>query len=384
MPSVPRTAPLPEHFGPMKQCVRNRYVTRGRRDRRKRGSRRALWFAVAALATFLFSACRQDLPLNTLAPEGPQARKIDGLFFLVFWLAVGVFVLVEGLIVFAAIRYRRRPGREHPVQVHGNTKLEVLWTVIPAAILVVIAVPTIGAVFDLARRPTGDVVEVRVIAHQWWWEFEYPDLGVVTANELHMPVQKPVYLTLESAEVEESGVDLKAIPVIHSFWVPRLGGKQDVIPGRTNSMTLEADRPGNYAGQCAEYCGLSHANMRLRVIAETQSDFDAWIQRMRAPPTEPPAGTPEAEGAELFQAFPGGSCIACHGVDPGSGGQVGPSLQNFGSRTTFGAGLFDNTPENLARWLDDPRTMKPGAIMPDYGLSEDQIDALVAYLRSLK
>jgi cytochrome c oxidase subunit II len=368
----------------MKQCVRNRYVTRGRRDRRKRGSRRALWFAVAALATFLFSACRQDLPLNTLAPEGPQARKIDGLFFLVFWLAVGVFVLVEGLIVFAAIRYRRRPGREHPVQVHGNTKLEVMWTVIPAAILVVIAVPTIGAVFDLARRPTGDVVEVRVIAHQWWWEFEYPDLGVVTANELHMPVQKPVYLTLESAEVEESGVDRKAIPVIHSFWVPRLGGKQDVIPGRTNSMTLEADRPGNYAGQCAEYCGLSHANMRLRVIVETQSDFDAWIERMRAPAAAPAEGTLEAEGAELFQAFPGGSCIACHGVDPGSGGQVGPSLQNFGVRQTLGAALFDNTPENLARWLDDPRAMKPGAIMPDYGLSEDQIDALVAYLRSLK
>ena len=368
----------------MSQCVRKRNVTPGRRDRRTRGGRRALWIAVATLATFLFSACRQDLPLNTLAPEGPQARQIDDLFSLVFWLAVGVFVLVEGLIVFAAIRYRRRAGREHPVQVHGNTKLEILWTVIPAAILVVIAVPTIRGIFDLSRRPTGDVVEVRVIAHQWWWEFEYPDLGVVTANELHIPVEKPVHIALESMEPTESGTDRKAIPVIHSFWVPRLGGKQDVIPGRTNFMTLEADRPGTYAGQCAEYCGISHANMRLRVIAETQSDFDSWIQRMRAQPAAPPPGTPEAEGAELFQAFPGGSCLQCHGVEPGSGGAVGPSLQNFGSRQTFGAGLFDNTPENLARWLDDPRAMKPGAIMPDYGLSEDQIDSLVAYLRSLK
>jgi cytochrome c oxidase subunit II len=368
----------------MSQCVRNRNVTRARRDRRKRGGRRALWVAVGALATFLFSACRQDLPLNTLAPEGPQARKIDDLFFLVFWLAVGVFVLVEGLIVFAAIRYRRRPGREHPVQVHGNTKLEILWTVIPAAILVVIAVPTIRGIFDLSRRPTGDVVEVRVIAHQWWWEFEYPDLGVVTANELHIPVQKPVHIALESMEAPESGTDRKAIPVIHSFWVPRLGGKQDVIPGRTNFMTLEADRPGTYAGQCAEYCGLSHANMRLRVIAETQSDFDAWAEAMGAPAAKPPAGTPEAKGAELFQAFPGGSCLACHGVEPGSARTVGPSLQNFGRRTTFGAGLFENTPENLARWLDNPRAMKAGAIMPDYGLSSDQIDALVAYLRSLK
>jgi cytochrome c oxidase subunit II len=359
-------------------------VTRGRRDRNKRGDRRALRIAVVALAVFLFSACRQDVPLNTLAPEGPQARQLDDLFFLVFWIAVGVFVLVEGLIVFAAIRYRRRPGREHPVQVHGNTKLEIMWTVIPAAILVVIAVPTIRGIFDLSRRPTGDVVEVRVIAHQWWWEFEYPDLGVVTANELHIPVQKPVHIALESMEVTESGTDRQAIPVIHSFWVPRLGGKQDIIPGRTNFMTLEAERPGTYAGQCAEYCGVSHANMRLRVIAETQSDFDAWTVRMRAPAAAPPPDTPEAEGAELFQGFPGGSCLACHGVEPGSGGQVGPSLQGFGSRTSFGAGLFENTPENLARWLDDPRAMKPGAIMPDYGLSEDQIDALVAYLRSLE
>jgi cytochrome c oxidase subunit II len=368
----------------MSQCVRNRSVTRHGRGRRTRTGRRALWVVVGALALLLFSACRQDLPLNTFAPEGPQARKLDSLFFLVFWLAVGVFVLVEGLIVFAVIRYRRRPGREHPVQVHGNTKLEIMWTVIPAAILVVIAVPTIQGIFDLARRPTGDVVEVRVIAHQWWWEFEYPDLGVVTANELHIPVQKPVYIALESREPAESGTDRKAIPVIHSFWVPRLGGKQDVIPGRTNYMTLEADRPGTFAGQCAEYCGISHANMRLRVIAETQEDFDAWTERMHAPAGAPPADSPEAEGAELFQAFPGGSCLACHGVEPGSGGAVGPSLQNFGSRTTFGAGLFENTPENLARWLDNPRAMKPGAIMPDYGLSSDQIDALVAYLRSLK
>jgi cytochrome c oxidase subunit 2 len=357
-------------------------VNRGRQTRRR--GHRLPWLPIAILSSLLFSACRQDLPQNSLAPQGPQARQIDDLFTLVFWLAVGVFVLVEGLIVFAALRYRRRPGRDQPVQVHGNTKLEIAWTVVPALILVFIAVPTIRTIFDLSRSPGEDALEVRVIAHQWWWEFEYPELNVITANELHIPVGTPVHLALESEEVEESPVERKAIPVIHSFWVPRLGGKQDVIPGRTLFMTLQADRAGTYFGQCGEYCGLSHANMRLRVIAQRQGEFDTWVREMRSPVAEPQAGSLEAEGAELFQTFPGGSCLACHGVEPGSGGLVGPSLQNFGSRKTLGAGLFENTPENLARWLDNPNAMKPGAIMPDYGLSEQQIEALVAYLRSLK
>ena len=347
---------------------------------------------LAALLGLLLAACRDTLPQSSLNPAGPQAREIDDLFVPVFWIAAGVFVFVEGAILFAALWFRRRKGREaNPVQTHGNTRLEIIWTVIPAVILAVIAVPTVRTIFALAEEPVGpDVVQVRVIAHQWWWEFEYPELGVVTANEMHMPVGRPVNIRLESAEVPESGVDRKAIPVIHSFWVPRLGGKQDMVPGRVNRMTLEADEPGTYLGQCAEFCGLSHANMRFRVHAVTDQEFDAWAAEMKQEAPAPAESSPEAEGAALFQqfttgAFPDGfSCLACHTVDGTVGGQVGPNLAGFGSRQTLGAGIYDNTEENLKRWLDDPRSMKPGAIMPDYGLSEEQIDALAAYLLSLE
>jgi cytochrome c oxidase subunit 2 len=191
-----------------------------------------------------------------------------------------------------------------------------------------------------------------------------------------------------------SGQDLDAIPVIHSFWVPRLGGKQDMVPGRTHHMTLEADRPGTYLGQCAEFCGLSHANMRFRVVAESDAAFDAWAQRMKAPVEPPVEGTLEAEGAALFNEFVTGrfpdgfSCLACHVVDANLPEKqtptVGPNLAGFGSRQTLGAGIYDNNEANLKRWLDDPRAMKPGAIMPDYGLSEEQIEALAAYLLSLR
>ena len=362
---------------------------------------------LAALLGLVLASCRDELPQSSLNPAGPQARTIDGLFTPVFWIAAGVFVVVEGAILFAALRYRSRNGRvRNPVQVHGNTRLEIVWTVIPAVILAIIAVPTVRTIFALAEPPDDpDTVNIEVIAHQWWWEFRYPELGIVTGNEMYMPVQRPVHLELHSAEVADSGADRSAIPVIHSFWIPRLGGKQDMVPGRVAAMTLEADEPGTYPGQCAEFCGLSHANMRFRAIAVSDADFDAWVQSMRdtaaGPPEEPAEGepmTPEQEGEILFGKFTTGdfpagfSCFACHAVDanlgedtkPGQTTAVGPNLARFGERQTLGAGIFENTEENLRRWLDDPRAMKPGAIMPDYGLSEQQIDALVAYLMSLQ
>lgn len=365
-------------------CAKKPSVSPRRRTARTKAFRRLAAFT--GLLGVALAACRDTLPQSSLNPAGPQARTIENLFIPVFWIAVGVFVVVEGAIVFAAIRYRQRKGQDaNPVQVHGNTKLEIIWTVIPAVILAVISVPTIGTIFELAKTPTGsDVVNVRVVAHQWWWEFEYPDLGVVTSNELHMPLNRPVHLEMESQEVAESGSDINAIPVIHSLWVPRLGGKQDIVPGRVNTMTLEADIPGIYQGQCAEFCGLSHASMRFRVIAESDAEFDAWVEAQKAPPAEPAAGTLEAEGSELFN---NGSCIGCHinvGTLDAKGAKIGPNLADFGARHTLGAGIYDNTPENLARWLDDPRRMKPGVVMPDYDLTEDQIEALVAYLRSLK
>jgi cytochrome c oxidase subunit 2 len=343
--------------------------------------------AVVVLGAFLFVACGQDFPQNTFRPAGPNAELQRDLFFLAFWIAVFIFVLVEGLIVFAAIRYRARRREEAPVQIHGNTRLEIVWTIIPALLLLFIGVPTIQGIFTLAAQPQGDVVNVRVIAHQWWWEFQYPDHRIVTANELHIPVDRPVSLRLEVQETpggqEQFGI-APAAPVIHSFWVPRLGGKQDMIPGRVNILTLQADEPGTYFGQCVEFCGISHANMRLRVIAQSAGDFDAWVSAQQAEAAEPPPGTDAAEGAELFAQFPGGSCLACHGIDPGMGGSVGPNLAHFGSRTTFGAGLFPNEARLLEKWLRNPDGMKAGAKMPDYNLSNDHIEALVAYLQSLE
>ncbi|MGH2683512.1 MAG: cytochrome c oxidase subunit II [Actinomycetota bacterium] len=343
--------------------------------------------AVLALGAFLFAACGQGLPQNTFEPAGPNAELSERLYFLAFWIAVFIFVLVEGLIVFAAIRYRSRRREEAPVQIHGNTRLEIVWTIIPALLLLFIGVPTIQGIFTLAAEPRGDVLNVRVVAHQWWWEFQYPDQRIVTANELHIPVDRPVFLQLEVSETpggqEQFGIP-PAAPVIHSFWVPRLSGKQDMVPGRVNTLTIQADSPGTYLGQCAEFCGISHANMRLRVIAQTAGDFDAWLSAQQAEATAPAPGSDAEEGARLFQQFPGGSCLACHGILPDQGGSVGPNLAHFGSRTTFAAGLFPSDTRQLERWLRNPQAMKPGAKMPDYNLSDDHIEALVAYLQSLQ
>jgi cytochrome c oxidase subunit 2 len=232
------------------------------------------------------------------------------------------------------------------------------------------------------------MLDVKVIAHQWWWEFQYPDQEIVTANELHIPVGRPVLLSMESKETpggqEQFGLT-PADAVIHSLWVPRLSGTQDIIPGRVTTMTLQADHPGTYLGQCKEFCGISHANMRFRVIAQSPEDFVGWVSGQQAKAAEAPPGSAAAEGAELFAQFPGGSCVACHAIDPGGeGARVGPNLAHFASRTTFGAGLFLNDQELLERWLRNPGAMKAGAKMPDYNLSNDHIEALVAYLQSLE
>lgn len=343
--------------------------------------------AVVALGAFLFVSCGQDLPQSTFVPSGPNAELQNNLFFLAFWIAVFIFVLVEGLIVFAAIRFRARRREEAPKQVHGNTRLEIVWTIIPALLLLFIGVPTIQGIFTLAAQPRGDVLNVRVIAHQWWWEFEYPDQRIVTANELNIPVDRPVHLSMESRETpggqEQFGLT-PADAVIHSLWVPKLGGTQDIVPGRVTELTLQADEPGVYFGQCKEFCGISHANMRFRVIAQTAEDFDGWVRGQQAEAATPPPGSDAAEGAELFRQFPGGSCLACHGIEPNQGASVGPNLTHFGSRTTFAAGLFANDPKLLEKWLRNPGAMKAGAKMPNYNLSNDHIQALVAYLQSLK
>lgn len=324
--------------------------------------------SLAVLPLLLLVSCAKNAPQDFLKPEGPIARQIDGLQKPVFWVAGFVFVLVEGLAVFFVIRYRHRDDRPEPVQIHGNTRLEVAWTLIPAIILLVIAVPTIRTIFDLADKPRNPL-NVTVIGHQFWWEYRYDDLGVVTANELHMPTGRDVQLRLES------------IDVIHSFWVPKLVGKTDVIPGRHNQMRIVADKPGTFLGQCTEYCGLSHANMRLRAVAQPPDEFNAWVQKQRALAAEPAAGSPAADGKALFTAK---GCAGCHTVEGVSQGRIGPNLTHLQSRSTFAGGTFDMTQSNLRAWLRNPPGEKPGAKMPNLSLSAEDINKLIAYLETLQ
>ena len=357
-----------------------------RRQNRMRTLVKVALFAVAVLV--LAGCAGADLPQDTLAPEGPIARAQDGLWDKVFWVATAVFVIVEVALVFVLVRFRARPtDTELPTQTHGNSKLEVLWTIIPALILAVIAVPTVQLIFELAAEP-ADALQVRVIAKQYWWEFEYTGeegKGVITANELVIPVNRPVNLTMES-QGQQPGDNLKDPGVIHSFWVPKLAGKQDVVPGHTRTLTLEAEKAGvSYSGQCAEFCGLSHANMRLAVIAKEPGEFETWLDQQAAPPAAPTGDA--AAGAELFAQR---QCVACHAITgrDDAVARVGPNLTNFAQRKQFAGYMIENDiagdAANVSAWLRDPQAVKPGAQMPNLGLSDDEIANLVAYLRTLE
>jgi cytochrome c oxidase subunit II len=315
------------------------------------------------------AACSENAPLDTMEPKGPVAQKILDLSEPVFLIAGVVFVLVMALVLFAVVKYRDRGvGGPEPEQIHGNTRLEVGWTLIPALILFAIAIPTIAVIFDLSKKP-DNALQVTVIGHQFWWEYQYTDLGITTANELVIPAGVPVELTL------------KSVDVIHSYWIPPLAGKTDVIPGRENHMGFEADRPGTYLGQCTEFCGLSHANMRALAVAHTQSDFDTWVARERSAVATPPAGSEAAQGLALFTAK---GCAGCHTVAGVSQGKVGPDLTHLQARTTFAGSMFALNEENLGTWLADPPGVKPGSLMPDLGLTDEEIAQLIAYLETLQ
>jgi len=327
--------------------------------------------AVGAAGLLLaLTACAENAPQTTFEPAGPVARTINNLANPVFIVAGIVFLLVQGLVVVAVVKFRARPGDDgpEPRQVHGNTRLEVGWTLIPALILFAIAIPTIKTIFDLSHTP-DNALNVTVIGHQFWWEYRYDDLGISTANELNIPAGVPVSLTLESVDV------------IHSYWIPALAGKTDVIPGRTNRMHFEADNPGTYLGQCTEYCGLSHANMRALAIAHTPAEFDAWVAAQRAPAVTPGSSSAAFEGLNLFNAK---GCAGCHTVAGVSQGKVGPELTHLYSRTTFAGSTLALDEENLRLWLENPPGVKPGSLMPNLGLTEEEITQLIAYLETLK
>lgn len=369
------------------------------------------------------SACASGAQQTTLEPQGPAANEINTLSNITFAIAGVVFVFVEVGVVFVVWKFRARKDDdpdELPTQLHGNTKAEIGWTLLPAVILAGLAVATVGTVLSLAEKPDNGI-EVRVVGQQWWWSYDYDINGngvfadddvnaigiehpeeyatdIETASEMVIPVGTPVYLSIESRDV------------IHSFWIPALNGKKDAVPGRTHHLTLEADEPGTYVGQCTEFCGLSHAYMRMSVRALPRDEYDAWVEAQSADAEEDEDVT---VGAEIFA----GRCVTCHVVEgldseietTGAAQVSGaaPNLTHFASRGTYAGGIFDlwvdqdddgmvETEEigveldrnQLEAWLRNPPEEKPLFVdgqrgMPNLGLSEAEIDALVDYLTSL-
>ncbi|MFQ5679117.1 MAG: cytochrome c oxidase subunit II [Gemmatimonadota bacterium] len=325
--------------------------------------------ALLILVVLVLQACGGVYPQSALHPSSDFATRVHDLFVGIFWWAVVVFVVVEGVLLYVLLRFRERPGDARPRPVHGNTPLEIGWTLAPALILVAIAIPTIKTIFVVDGPPPDDPLTVEVVGKQWWWEFRYPELDLVTANEAHIPVGRPVEFRLRSADV------------VHSFWIPRLGGKRDLVPGRENAIWLTADSAGTYLGQCAEFCGIAHALMGMRVVAEEPAAFRTWVERMRAPAAEP-VSEEARQGKELFLRS---ACIGCHRVaGTPAAGTVGPDLTHVGSRSTLAAGLLPNTPEELARWIQNPQQIKPGNFMLGLGLTDEQAARIAAYLSGLK
>src|SRR6266702_6263182 len=317
------------------------------------------------------SGCGGPSPQSTLEPRSDFGWAIHHLFTDIFWWAAGVFLVVETLLVVTLIRFRHREGRPPPRPTHGHTVMEIAWTLAPAVILVFVAVPTVRTIFTTSGEAPADALKVDVIGHQWWWEFRYPELGLVTANELHVPIGRAVQLSLGSADV------------IHAFWAPPLGGKRDAIPGHVNRIAFRADRLGVYTGQCAEFCGASHANMRLRVVVDSDSGFGRWATVQLAGPAAPAAGGLAERGKAIFARS---ACLGCHTIQGVSPGVVGPNLTHVGGRTTIASGLFPNDSAHLAGWIADAPALKPGSLMMRMKppLSDADIAAIVAYLESLK
>lgn len=321
-----------------------------------------------ALVGLALGGCAGDGPMSTLTPYSDFNRAILSVYGIITWASLGIALVVFAVLGWNLVRYRERPGAALPAQTRGHTLLEIGWTIAPALVLLVIAIPTIQVIFRTQAAPRiPDAVEVTVSARQWWWEFRYPQLDVVTANELHLPAGRPVHVTLEGPDV------------IHSFWIPSLGGKRDVIPGRLNTLLLTPEVPGEYWGQCAEFCGIAHAYMGMRAVVQSPEEFEQWVAAQQAPAAEPSEAA--AAGRDLYARQ---ACVGCHTIRGVSAGVLGPDLTHFGSRRTVGAGLWPNTVDNVAAFIKDPPTLKPGAKMPNLGLTAEQARAIATYLLELK
>jgi cytochrome c oxidase subunit 2 len=298
----------------------------------------------------------------TLAPASPQAAAISSLFVGTLIFLSAILILITFLVVYAIVRYRDRPGAPEAAQTFGSRKLEILWTAVPILSLAVLSGFMIRTMS--VGYPPGPEVrpDLRIVAHQWWWEIIYLKSGVTTANEIHIPVGKQLL------------VDFRSADVIHDFWVPALGRKIDIVPGHPNRLWIEADKSGTYLGACAEFCGNEHAWMRIMVIADSPGDFAAWTKEQSDIPPKPV--TPDEQlGAKIYRE---NICTNCHLRS------VGPDLTHIATRRTLGAGALVNTPENLAAWLHDPGDFKPGSNMPNFKLSDGDVRALVAFLETQK
>ena len=404
-------------------------------------SRRQSWRPLAILAflggVLLLAAlgCDADAPQSTFGVNGPVAREQLLLFNVLLWTMVAVFVLVEGALLYAAVRYRRKPGDPLPPQTHGNTPLEIAWTIVPTILILALGIWSVFVLFKLepgeaiaqAQAEGKEPLHVEAVGHQWWWEFRYLDADgngklVTTANEMRIPVDRPIIMVLKSDDV------------IHSFWIPKLAGKQDVVPTRANEMWFLAEDAGMYYGQCAEFCGTAHAQMRFRVHALEEDEYLAWVDGFGQPNELSSAAS---RGQLVFLGD--GQCVTCHTVgaadavnEQGDGivqkGRMetfiaytqwlgkpdrerledirtgneppaafaAPNLTDLGLRTTLGAGLVDLNRENLRQWIRDPDSIKPGNRMAELAtvyrsrldhradLSEDQLSDLVDYLLEQK
>jgi len=368
--------------------------------------------SLCVLALALAGCSPERYPQTALLPLSDFARIGDHVQDQTFYWALGVFVLVEGALLYSVFRFRGRPDDPEPSQIHGNTTIEIIWTLIPALILAAIAVPTVKGIFDTNQTPP-DVMKIEVIGHQWWWEFHYPDAGVTTANEMYIPAGRTVELLINSADV------------VHSFWPPRFAGKRDVFPGRETRLWWKADSTGLFPGQCAEYCGIQHARMAFHVRSVSPADFDGWIAHMQTlgpkPPAAPaaapagdslktasaggnvrdpqaapaaaqkdataaaaaPQGPEYAQGEKLFMTK---GCMGCHSLQAVKvpKGLIGPNLATVGSRSHIAGGWLENTDENLERWIREPQTVKKGVLMPNLGVTKEESRALRAYLRAHK
>ncbi len=314
---------------------------------------------------------------SIFAPLGTPAHSIFGLSMLVLSITLAIFLIVGGLLLYALLRYRHRPtdanAAQEPPQIYGSNQIELSWTVIPILIVVMLFLATARVILSTQDAPKpAAALDVTVIGHQFWWEYRYPKSGFVTANELHIPVSDPkhptpTYLTMSSADTD------------HSFWVPRLAGKTDLIPNRVNTMWIDPEAAGLYLGQCAQYCGTQHAKMLLRVYADTPAQFATWIAHQQQLAVEDPA---VSEGRAVFQR---NACISCHTVaGTVATGRFGPDLTHVASRDTIASGSVPNNAANMRAFVDNPAHFKPGALMPPMHLNQHDLDAVTAYLMTLK